>query len=132
MNPPLKLTIKKNVRALLGVPDGKSGVSLLISKGVPHGTAQRVLDESTGIGVEVLERVAEALGVDPWQLCVPELDPARLPSTEPASFRWPFRQIDPDVITGLVGTAAQGVENGLLASLATIGISPRKQRKTGT
>ena len=93
-----------------------------------NGTAQRILDDSTSIGLEVLSRLAEALGVEPWQLCVPGLDPTALPSVDAPSFRWPFRKIDPDVITGLVDTAAQAVENGLLESLATLGISPRKQR----
>lgn len=122
----LKLVISGNVRSLLGLNEGESGVSRLIEKGISNGNAQRVLAGETSIGADLLTQLARALRVEPWQLCVPNLDPDRLPSLEPVAFRWPFRNIDPEVITGLVGTQAQGVENGLLAVLATVGISPRK------
>ncbi len=128
----LKLVIRNNVRTLLGLAAGEPGVARVMALGFSNGTAQRILDDTTSIGVDVLGKLAEALKVQAWQLCVPNIEADRLPTTEQVSFRWPFRQIDPEVITGLVGTAAQGVENGLLASLATLGIAPRKQRSTGT
>ena len=121
----LKKTIRNNVRRLLGLGEAESGVKSVMSLGFANGTAQRILDEETSIGVETLERLADGLKVQAWQLCVPDIDPARLPSLEPVAFRWPFRSIDPEVVTGLVGTTAAQVENGLLASLATIGVSPR-------
>lgn len=129
MAPDLKAIIRDNVRALLGLKPGQSGVSKLIDLGIANGNAQRVLGGKTRVGLDVLSQVAAALSVEPWQLCVPALDPTHLPSLEPVAFRWPFRQIDPDVITGLVGTSAQGVENGLLAVLAALGIAPRKQSR---
>lgn len=120
----LKLVIRDNVRALLGLAEGQAGVQKVIDLGFSPGAASRILDDRTSIGVDKLQALAAKLDVEPWQLCVPGLDPSRLPTFEPASFRWPFRRIDPAVITGLAGTAAAGVENGLLASLATLGIGP--------
>lgn len=125
----LKRVILANVRALLGIAEHKAGVAQLIRLGFANGTAQRILDETTSIGVDILERLASRLGVEAWQLCVPNLNPDFMPSLQPVGFRWPFRKIDPDVVTSLAGTAAQGVENGLLASLATLGIQPRKPRE---
>ncbi len=128
----LKITLRDNVRALLGLQPGESGVSRLIDLGIPNGNAQRVLGGTTSIGLDSLADLATALSVQPWQLCVPGLDPERLPVLVEPTFRWPFRRIDPEVVTNLVGTAAHNVENGLLSALATAGVSPRKQASTGT
>lgn len=117
------------MRALLGLRPGQAGVAEVMRLGFANGTASRLLAGQTSLGANVLADLANKLGVQPWQLCVPNLDPDRLPSLEPASFRWPFRKIDPEVVTSLVGTSAQGVENGLLVVLSTLGISPRKQSK---
>ena len=139
MELPLKVTIVANVRRLLAIPEGVSGVSRVMLLGFVNGTAQRILNENTNIGFDILERLAKALGVQPWQLLVSDLDPQQMPTLEPLSFRWPFRHIDPEVVTGLVGSAAQNIENGLLAALATQGIAARrpsqaaseKRRSTG-
>ena len=124
--PSLKTTIRDNVRRLLGLNAGESGVSRVMALGFSNGTAQRILDSDTSIGVDVLERLADALKLAPWQLCVPDIESDRLPRLEPVSFRWPFRQIDPEVITGLVGSPAAQIENGLLVALGTLGISTRR------
>jgi hypothetical protein len=121
----LKVTIRDNVRKLLGLAPGASGVSQVMALGFANGTAQRILDATTKIELHQIEALAERLRIQPWQLLVPDLDPERLPDLETRSFRWPFRSIDPEVITGLVGTVATQVENGLLATLATAGISAR-------
>jgi hypothetical protein len=122
----LKLILRDNVRTLLGLAEGESGVAKLMKLGFSNGNAGRVLRGETSFGLDLLSELAEAFNVEPWQLCVPNLDPERLPSLEPLSFRWPFRQIDPEVVTGLVGTSAAAVENGLLVALAAAGVSPRK------
>lgn len=125
MGSALKITIRDNVRRLLRLNEGDSGVASVMKLGFANGTAQRILDDDTEIGVDKLQLLATGLKVEPWQLCVPQLDPDRLPTIEPLSFRWPFRSIDPEAITGLVGTTATQVENGLLTALSTIGVSPR-------
>jgi hypothetical protein len=126
MQPTLKIVIRDNVRRLLGLEPDDSGVALVMGLGFSNGTAQRILDDATKIGVDKVQRLAEALKVEPWQLCVPNLQPDRMPALEPLSFRWPFRRIDPEVITNLVGSSAQQVENGLLVSLGTLGISAKR------
>lgn len=126
----LKLIIRDNVRALLGLEEGQSGVQRLIDMGVPNGNAQRVLSGIASVGVDTVAQIASALGFQPWQLLVPNLDPADLPSTDSREFRWPFRRVDPDQVLGLVGSAAAAVETGLLVALAAAGISPRKRNGT--
>lgn len=126
----IKLTIRANVRALLGLEDGQSGVQKLISMGIPTGNAQRVLSGVASVGIDTLAQVAGALGVQPWHLLVPNLDPANLPSVEDREFRWPFKRIDPDQALGLVGSTAAAVETGLLVALASAGVSARKRNGT--
>lgn len=133
MKKPLKKVVAENIRALLGIQEGARGAtSALLALGIANGDATRALKGETSIGLDKLAELAEKLKVQPWQLCVPDLDPNRLPSVEPMTFRWPFRQVDPEVVTGLVGTVARNVETGLLVALATAGVSPRKEQRTGT
>ncbi len=126
----IKLIIRSNVRALLGLEEGQSGVQKLIDMGIPTGNAQRVLSGIASVGVDTLDQVAGALGVQPWQLMVPNLDPANLPTVDDREFRWPFKRIDPDQVLGLVGSAAAAVETGLLVALASAGVSARKRNGT--
>jgi hypothetical protein len=121
----LKEVVRANVRALLGLKEREKGITRLKEKGIGQGTAQAVLDGSRELRIETITRLADGLHVQPWQLLVPNLDPERLPTLEPAAFRWPFRRIDPEVITGLVGTTAREVENGLLGLLAAMGVQPK-------
>ena len=72
--------LRDNVRRILALPEGKSGVGVLIELGLKNGTAQRVLAGETSIGLELLAVLAEKLRVAPWQLLVPGLDPRALPS----------------------------------------------------
>lgn len=128
MEKDIKKVVAENVRALLGKTNGERGATAaLIKLGIPNGDATRVLQGETSIGLDKLAQIAGKLRVQPWQLMTPDLDPMRLPSLEQSSFRWPYRQIDPDVFTGLSGLAAQQVESGVLVALATLGISPTKQ-----
>ena len=131
MEPDLKLVIRDNMRSLLGLRPEDAGVAEVMRLGFANGSAQRLLAGATNINAKTLAKLAHGLHVKPWQLCVPNLDPERLPSLDVIAFRWPFRSIDPEVITGLVGTAAQSVENGLLVVLSTAGISPRKLQRAG-
>ena len=130
MRPDLKRIVADNLLAMLGIAEGERGATAaLIKRGISNGDATRALQGQTSIGLDKLAELAAAVGCEPWQLCVPSLDPDRLPTTEPAPFRWPFHQVDPEVITGLAGASAQAVENGLLATLATAGIQPRKPNR---
>lgn len=121
----LKKVIRDNVRTLLALAPADKGIAALVQLGFSNGTAQRLMGGETSLGVELLQQLAERLKVEPWQLCVPGLNPEAMPRLEPLGFRWPFRRIDPETITSLVGTAAQNVENGLLAALATAGVQPK-------
>lgn len=124
----VKTVVRENVRRLLRLAPGESGVAKLMRRGFSNGTAQRLLGGETSFGVDLLAEVSAAFGLEPWQLCVPNLDPDRVPALHEPSSRWPFRSIDQDVVAGLVGLQAQTVEQGFLVALATAGVQPRKRQ----
>jgi hypothetical protein len=128
MEEDLRKVVAENVVSLLGLdgPQAKGATAKLIRLGISNGDATRALKGETNLGLGKIAELASALKVKPWQLLVPDLDPQRLPSLEPATFRWPFRKIDPAAIMDLAGTPAQQVENGLLGVLAAVGLQTIK------
>jgi transcriptional regulator with XRE-family HTH domain len=125
----IKAVIRDNVRRLLGLDASDKGIAQLMRKtGFKNGTAQRVLQAETSIGVDLLTELARGLGVEPWQLLVRDLDPDNLPTLHPPSTRWPFRQVDQEAVASLSGSQAQAVEAGLLVALASAGAPSRKPR----
>ncbi len=74
-----------NVEALLAHHTGtKADGSVVWHRLVSHynianGTAQRIKESNTSIGIDMVAKVAKAFGLEPWQLLVPNLDPTNLP-----------------------------------------------------
>lgn len=96
----LTATFKENVRRALGhrlgrpVVGGQSGIHLLTKKGLSTGNASRALFGNSGVHLERVLQVAEALGVEPWQLLVPGYDPAAPPGLTEDPTAWPFEMVD--------------------------------------
>ena len=95
----VKDVVRDNVLALLThvggpLPAGQSGVTRLKNMGVAQGTAQRVLGGETSIGIDVLQQIAELFKLEPWQLLVPGLDPARVPGLTADTRAWPLPMVD--------------------------------------
>lgn len=87
-----KRNVRLNVLALLDrarpMRASESGVTRLKNLGVSHGNAQRTVDDQSDMQLATLDQIAAGLRVKPWQLLVEGLDPARLPSIEPAAARF--------------------------------------------
>lgn len=47
--------------------------------GVGRGTVQRIRDGDSATSLSILTKIAEAFGLEVWQLMVPGLDPDKLP-----------------------------------------------------
>lgn len=75
MKTPTKPTLTKNVLALItyGSPlvGKETGVTRIVELGVPMGTAQRVIDEEQDVRLSTIDKLAEGLRVESWQLLVP-------------------------------------------------------------
>ena len=133
MSKNLPAVVRDNVVRLLGAshPKERGLLAKVIALGFGNGTAQAILAAERDLGLGRIEELASALSVEPWQLIFPGLDPDNLPRGEPYAFRWPFQRVAPEALLGLSGSAAQGIENGLLASLATLGLDPRPAAAPG-
>lgn len=112
----LKQIVRENVRALMEAEGGplksnETGVTRLIQKGFANGTAQRILDKGTSIGIDVIESLATAFGVQPWQLMTKDLNPSSPPALIDQPGAWPFEFIDQRQYTDMpakIRTFAQG------------------------
>jgi transcriptional regulator with XRE-family HTH domain len=117
----VKKTLAENVLNLIRAENElsgreRSGVSRLLSKGIPNGTAQRVLAGETSIGVDALEQIAKALNVKPWQLLVEGLDPKAPPRLYDDA--WPFSRDLHTQVRDLKPTQRVLVESVLSAAIS--------------
>jgi transcriptional regulator with XRE-family HTH domain len=73
--PDLKQTLRENTFWLLAaespMKSNETGISRLVAKGIGQGTAQRILEGKTSIGLETLEQLSQVLGISPWRLIQP-------------------------------------------------------------
>jgi transcriptional regulator with XRE-family HTH domain len=81
-------TLWSNVQALMHKDFGKINLQGFAKKcGVGNGTVQRIQGQSTSVGLEVLDKIAEAHELAAWQLLVPGFDPENPPTLQPVSKR---------------------------------------------
>lgn len=81
MNPrDSKKVLWDNVSRLMVARYGKENLTRLSQDAkIGPGTCTRIKEQKTSVGTDVIESVAKALKVDPWQLLVAGLDPSALP-----------------------------------------------------
>ena len=118
----LKKVLSTNVRSLLNaeepLPAAERGHSRLARRAnLALGTAQRIIDGNTSIGLDLLHVVATAFRLQPWQLLVPDLDPLALPSLGHA---WPFARVQPQRYAALLEREQGMVEAAALFELERI------------
>ena len=69
-----------NVLAIMDYHYGKENLSRFAREtGCGPGTATRIKNMSTSVGIDVLEKIADRFKLQPWQLLTPNLDPANPP-----------------------------------------------------
>lgn len=63
-----------NVQSRMNALYGKDNLTRLASEsGIGPGTATRIKDQATSVGIDVLEKISTTLKVAPWQLLHPTL-----------------------------------------------------------
>jgi hypothetical protein len=120
----VKQTIRENVLALIEadggpLPYGQSGVSRLTAKGVALGTAQRILGGQTSVGVDVLQKVAEAFGIKAWHLLVEGLNAKSPPGLTEDPAAWPFPMVSRDDYWSLTEVDRAFVQGALKGEIAS-------------
>lgn len=54
---------------------------------VGPGTASRLKEQQTSVGLEVVDKIAAKFGLQAWQILVPGFDPEHVPTLQPLSER---------------------------------------------
>lgn len=75
-----------SVSALMRKHWGEENLNRLSREaGIGPATAARLKAQETSVGIEVLDKLSKAFGVDTWQLLVPGMDPEQMPVLTPMS-----------------------------------------------
>lgn len=75
-----KATLWQNVSALMRHHwHGENLTRLARESGIGPGTATRMKEQRTSVGIDVLEKVARVFDLQAWHLLTPNLDPSNPP-----------------------------------------------------
>lgn len=86
-----KAILWNNIVALMRHSYGKENINQLHKdSGVSLATITRIKQQETSVGVEIVGKVADAFGLEAWQLMVPNLQPDHAPVLEGSTEVWPF------------------------------------------
>lgn len=78
--PPAVKIVAANVARLLAASYGpRTQKDLRARAGIAQSTVSRILRGNQGAGIDVVEQIAHAYGLEAWQLMVPGFDPANPP-----------------------------------------------------
>lgn len=79
-------TLWLNVQALMMKHWGEENLNRLARDcKIGPGTAARIKEQKTSVGLETLEKIADNFHLAVWQLLVPGLDPSNPPALQPVS-----------------------------------------------
>lgn len=79
-------TLWHNVLALMDLKFKKENMQGFAKHcGIGIATVQRIKAQRTSVGIEVIDKIAEAFDLAAWQLLVPGFDPKNPPALQPVS-----------------------------------------------
>lgn len=88
---PLRRVLAVNVRNLMAAKPGLHSIRAVwttsqdMGGSLTNGTVERIKNGDSATDVDKLEDLAQVFGLEPWQLLVENLDPAKVPLTIPSS-----------------------------------------------
>jgi len=79
-------TLWKSVGALMKKHYGGENLTRLAKEcKFGPGTASRIKEAKTSVGLDIIDKIAKKFGVDAWELLVPGFDPDARPALQPLS-----------------------------------------------
>jgi hypothetical protein len=79
-----KKLLWRSVSALMRKHYGKENLTRLSSEcKFGPGTASRLKEAKTSVGLEIIDKIAKQFHVQPWELLVPQFDPDNRPTLQP-------------------------------------------------
>lgn len=101
-----KAVLWHNVSALMKAKYGKENLTKMAADAaIGPGTAARIKEQKTSVGLDVIDTLAQLFKVEPWQLLVPQLDASRTSLTA-----WPFPSLDASLVRALPTEALGKIE----------------------
>jgi hypothetical protein len=98
----LKLVLWENVSALMRSHYGKENLTRLAADAkIGPGTASRIKQQETSVGLDTVDAIAKAFKLDPWQLLVPHMNAEHPPHLQTRTEDWPFESFRPAQLTQL-------------------------------
>lgn len=81
-----KRVLWKSVSALMHKHYGEENLTRLAREcKIGPGTASRMKEGETSVGLEIIDKIAKRFGVQSWELLVPNFDPSNRPALQPVS-----------------------------------------------
>jgi transcriptional regulator with XRE-family HTH domain len=81
-----KQVLWRSVSALMQKHYGEENLSRLAREcKFGPGTATRLKEATTSVGLDIIDKIARAFHVEPWELLVPTFDPGDRPTLQPLS-----------------------------------------------
>lgn len=82
-----RAVLRRNLKALMATKEGPRSQNALAEKsGVAQATIGRILsDEGVDAGIETVDKIARAYGLEGWQIMVAGMDPTNPPVLQPVS-----------------------------------------------
>lgn len=97
-----KTVLWENVSSLMTHEFGRENMTRFANKcGFAVSTVQRIKEMKTSVGIDVVEQIADAFKIDVWQVMVPNLNPALLPTLDSDRGGWPMTMFDKSRFTNL-------------------------------
>lgn len=97
-----KAVLWKNVQELMKKRYGEENQTKLAKDvGFGTGTAIRLKAGQTSVGIDIIDRLAQFFGLQPWQLLVPGLKPDALPALGGDASGWPMQMISKERFVSL-------------------------------
>lgn len=95
MNQDSKQVLWENVSALMKREFGKENLTALAKRAkIGPGTATRIKEQTTSVGIDVLDQIAVAFRVKPWHLLMPKRDSSSPAKESLAGTEWPLDKVD--------------------------------------
>src|SRR5690606_33063149 len=100
-----------------------SNEAAAMASGVGRSTIDRARKAEVALKVDNLGQLAKALGVEPWELLHPDLDPRRRPVIDGDAVQWPLHGVDPEEYH-----LVPAEEQEEVASLARLKVNRHRQK----
>lgn len=130
---PIRKLVAQNVTAVIQAEDAGAGkgIKKLMSIGLSRGSAGRLVTPgTTSWNIDLLEQVAAQLHVQPWELLLPDLNPAKGGGVRSVlgvrAKQWPFVTVSREDLADLNPTEMERLEKTMRTRLEEI----RSDRKS--